>query len=464
MSLKCKVFLGLCLLLLTLGVAVVGLLFGYLWAGREVHAGYSAKILASGVFVAGRSPESVVTQELAIVPFLKYTVDREDQTVTAWISNRYRKTAVYRDGLGVALAHDGDVAALKGQARPELLPEEDAAALPWPQGNEPSGNPRPGGYDEVKLAAVVDGFFGPPKGFLRRHTRAIVVVYKDEIIAEQYAEGFDADQRFPAWSMTKSVTHALYGLAVHQGKLAIDDAVPFWQSEDDARSAITLDMLLRMSSGLDFSESYFNPYGEPTTMLFLEPGAGHYAATRPLKHVPDTVWAYTSATTNLLSLVLRHVYGDAAYYALPYQELFHRIGMNSAVIEADAAGTYVGSSFMHATARDYARFGMLYLHDGVWQGERILPEGWSAYARAPTPTAPDANYGAHWWLVGRSAREQATQEGWTVPEDVFFAAGYEGQFIVVIPSRELVLVQLSLDLLRVSPLPLIRSVLEAFDS
>jgi CubicO group peptidase (beta-lactamase class C family) len=447
-----------CVLFLIIPMAFVS---WYLWAGKEVFAAYSAKLLASGVFVAGRTPESIAAQELAPIPFLKYTVDQEGKTATAWTFDGYRKTAVYRDGLGVALAHDGDIEALRRQAQPGLVPDRsDSTQVPWPMGNGPSGKPRPTGIDKAKLAAVVNNLFHAPSRFLKRHTRAVVVVYDDEIIAERYADGFNANQRFSAWSMTKSIFHALYGIAVRQEKLSIHDPIPFWQEPGDSRAAITIDMLLRMSSGLDYSEFEFMPPPPLATMLFLRPGAGDYAAKLPLRHPPDTVWAYASAGTNILSLVLRQVYGDEAYYRLPYQELFSKIGMQSAIIEADASGTFVGSSFMYATARDFARFGLLYLHDGVWQGERILPKGWVEYARTPTPTAADEHYGANWWLISRSEREKANAEGWSFPEDVFFASGFEGQFIVVIPSRKLVIVQLNLDVLCYSPTALIRDILQ----
>ncbi|HOC71153.1 MAG TPA: serine hydrolase [Candidatus Hydrogenedentes bacterium] len=451
------------LLVVVLLLAPAVLAGGYLWAGREVFAAYAAKALASGVFVAGRTPESIAAQELAVLPCLKYEVDRENRSVTAWIFGSSRRTAVYREGLGAALAQDGDVEALQRQARPELvLDRESAAQQPWPMGDAPSGKPRPPGVDEAALAEAVDGLFGPPSRFLKRHTRAVIVVYDDEIVAERYAAGFEANQRFLGWSMTKSFLHALYGIAVRQGRLRVADTVPFWQGPGDPRAAVTLDMLLRMSSGLDYNEFDFLPPTALTTMIFLKPGAGDFAATLPLGHPPDTTWAYASPGTNILSKVLRHHYGDDAYYALPYQELFGKIGMRSAVLEADASGTFVGSSLMYATARDYARFGLLYQHDGVWQGERILPEGWVEYGRTPTPTAAGGHYGAHWWLISRGERKKAADAGHPLPEDIFFASGFEGQFIVVIPSRKLVIVRLSLDLKAGSPLNMIHAILAAF--
>jgi hypothetical protein len=154
-------------------------------------------------------------------------------------------------------------------------------------------------------------------------------------------------------------------------------------------------------------------------------------------------WSYSSGTTNIITYAIRHVIGDSNYLEFPRRALFDRLGMTSAVMETDAAGTFVGSSFMYATARDWARFGLLYLRDGVWAGERILPEGWVAYTRTPAPNAPDQQYGAHFWL--RIPEEfRCGGDRPPLPADAFHAIGYEGQFVTIIPSRELVLVRLGL--------------------
>lgn len=424
----------------------------FLWASADVGAAYGAKLMASAVFVAGRTPESVASEELGIVPFLKYEIDREAKTVTAWTLSRRKKTAVYREGLGVALAHDGDVGALRRQARPDLIPDlAHLAAQPWPEGDGPAAKPRPAGIDEARLPAAVDRMFDEPSRLRKRRTRAVLVVYDDVIVAEQYAPGFGPDQRLPSWSMAKSILHALYGIAVRQGKVDIHAPAPLWRDAQDPRSAVTVDMLLRMSSGLAFGEFDFLPPSDLTSMLFLAPDCARYAARMPLKYPADTVWAYASGSSNILSLILRQIYGDDAYYALPYRELFGRIGMRSAVVEADASGTYVFSSFLHATARDFARFGLLYMHDGVWRGERILPEGWCAYARSATPTAAHGQYGAHWWLPSSKERARAEARGVPLPGDTFHASGFEGQKIVVIPSRRLVIVRLGLAYFSVVP-------------
>ncbi|MFM1922075.1 MAG: hypothetical protein RLZZ303_3709 [Candidatus Hydrogenedentota bacterium] len=417
----------------------------FFWEAREVGAGYCAKLLATGVFVLGRTAESIREQELGFQPFLGYEVDHEEKTVTAWIFPSVKRTAVYREGLGVALALDGNVESLKQQGRPDLIPDlEHLKERPWPMGDAPSGRPLPTGQDQARLDAVVEGMFAEPNPWHKRNTRAVVVAYQGEIVAERYAPGFGPEQPLAAWSVTKSVLHALYGIAVRDGKLKVEDRapVPAWQGEGDPRSAITLDMLLRMSSGIDFTEVDFVPPAQLTEMLFTHPGAAEYFMTLPLAYPPDTHFAYGSGTSNLLSWVLRQAYGDDAYYALPYRELFSKIGMRDAIIEADASGTPVASSFLFATARDYVRFGLLYQNDGVWQGERILPEGWVEYAWKATPTAPKNNYGAHWWRPTLDDRAAALARGIALPEDTFNASGFEGQKIVVIPSLQVVIVRL----------------------
>ncbi len=457
---------GLVLFHLLLPILMVMIIFAlafacwFLYMAAGVGAAYGAKRIASEVFVAGRDAKSVVSQELAFLPLLKYSVDTDARMVTARVLGRRPKTAVYRDGLGVAIAHDGNIGALQQQGRPGLLRMENLHAdLPWPMGDAPSGNPHPSNIREKRLSAALDHMFDEPEGSRKHRTRAVVVVYKGEIIAERYADGFGPDQRFLGWSLAKGVVHALYGIAVHQGKLSTDDLAPFWQDEHDPRSAITIDMLMRMTSGLAWDEYSVLPLSDLVISLLLQPSAAAYAADLPLAYPTDTVWRYSSGATNMLSEVLRQVYGDDAYYRLPYEKLFAKLGMRNAVIEADAAGVYIGSSFLYATARDYARLGLLYARDGVWQDTRILPKGWVKYGRTPTLRK---SYGAHWWLPSVSARNDAEERGTPLPKDFFYGMGFEGQTLSIIPSRDLVVVRLGLAHFRsIQPFDYIYDILDA---
>jgi CubicO group peptidase (beta-lactamase class C family) len=197
-----------------------------------------------------------------------------------------------------------------------------------------------------------------------------------------------------------------------------------------------------MSSGLDFDEDSINPRGGVLFMLLRAPDVPAYAAMSPLAAAPGTRWRYSSATTNVITGAMRRVMGDA-FLAFPRRALFDPIGMHSAVLETDAHGNFIGSSFMWATARDWARLGQLYLDDGVWEGARILPAGWVTYSRTPAPAAPDRRYGAHFWLKIADAYRRASPS-FALSADVFHAVGHEGQFVTIVPSRRLVVVRLGL--------------------
>lgn len=187
-----------------------------------------------------------------------------------------------------------------------------------------------------------------------------------------------------------------------------------------------------MSSGLGFEENYAAP-SDATQMLFRKKGAGAYALLSKAANEPDKVWSYSSGTSNILQEIIRRQFATQKdYFAFPHQRLFHKIGMKSAVLEPDASGTFVGSSFMYATARDWAKFGQLYLQDGVWNGERLLPEGWVKYSATETSYS-DGKYAAHFWLDHQDK---------TFPQDAFMAVGFEGQYVTVVPSKNLVIVRL----------------------
>jgi CubicO group peptidase (beta-lactamase class C family) len=256
-----------------------------------------------------------------------------------------------------------------------------------------------------------------------------------ELVVEQYASELDAGSTLISWSMAKSITHALLGTLVRDDKLDIhqERLVPAWSEPGDPRSAITLDHMLRMVDGLDFVEDYIDSgTSDVIEMLFAsgkEDVAG-YTEARKLLCPPGSRWNYSSGTTNVISAIIGRAVGGGQPGMLEFmqRELFDRIGMRSATARFDAAGHFIGSSFVFATARDFARFGLLYLRDGCWDGARILPDGWVDYARTATAVS-GGEYGAHWWIsLDGSA--------------VFHCSGYRGQFIALDPERDLVVVRL----------------------
>ena len=237
------------------------------------------------------------------------------------------------------------------------------------------------------------------------------------------------------------------GILVKEGKLSLGERapVPEWNDPDDARHRITMNDMLQMSSGLWFEEHYSNTLANVNLMLWDRSDAAAYAASQPLYREPGSHWQYSSGTTNIIARIIRHVIGNQKeYFAFPRNALFNKIGMRSAVIEPDAAGNFIGSSLMFATARDWVRFGLLYLNDGVWEGERILPEGWVKYTTTPAPHAPEGKYGAHFWLNAGDPNNPSKRDFPKLPIDLFWASGYQNQSVVVIPSKKLVVVRLSM--------------------
>lgn len=430
-------------ILLSLGLISLGVTsyFGYtLWRILSIGTAYQAKQFCSGVFVSGRTTESIFNQDVLaeikglspleqlIVKSIQVKIDRPQQSVTASIFGWAKHQAMFRDGLGCTLIIASSPAELPSPVKSmSLAPQKlDERWLRSPADRE---TPE---INQKQLKVALDRIFQP-----QQQTRAVVIVYKGQIVAERYAPGFSAQMPLPGWSMTKSVINALVGILIKEGKLSLTDKnlMPQWKNKSDRRSQITLNSMLRMSSGLKFNETESNPLGDLIQMLFGRANAAVYAANQPLETTPDTKWQYSSGTTNIISLVIRKAIGnDADYLTFPRRALFDPLGMKSAVIELDASGTFVGSSFMYATARDWARFGLLYLQDGVWEGQRILPEGWVKYSRTPTELAPKKNYGAHFWLMNLTTPSGQSQ--------ILTAQGFQDQYIAIIPSHQLVIVHL----------------------
>jgi CubicO group peptidase (beta-lactamase class C family) len=309
------------------------------------------------------------------------------------------------------------------------------ASTPWPTQQWPDG-PMQSVRRDTFDALVGEAFAAKTTPTLGE-THALLVVQGGRITFERYGEGFDASSTHHSWSKAKSITQALIGLLVKDGKLDISQAadVPEWRN--DPRAAITLDQLLRMSSGLKFIEDYA-PGGGPSDVIAMLFGEGKddvaaYAASLPLEHAPGSYWSYASGTSNIVSRIASrtlNAYG-ADFERFMQARLFEPLGIRSAIPKFDPAGVFIGSSFCFMTARDFARFGLLYLRDGVWDGRRLLPEGWVDYARRPTfqqPGVESNRYGAHWWLDFGGPGS-------------FSANGYDGQFTIIMPDRDLIIVR-----------------------
>ncbi|MNX40053.1 6-aminohexanoate-dimer hydrolase [compost metagenome] len=400
----------------------------------DLISGFSSKSLASGHFIDNRSQEMVEKgdNDINLIDLADNKIDEDGKFASATVYGLKERKAIYREGLGVTLINDDfDV------TKPYLVPKRTKLNnnLPFPYGNnEPKDTVFDNiDYDKLNLA-VANAF--DKKGEVKKRTRSILVIYKDKIIAEKYDTGFNKDSKILGWSMTKSITSAMFGILEKQGKFNIYKPAPIPEWANDERKNITTNDLLHMNSGLEWEEDY-SKISDVTKMLFQAEDMTRVQLEKPALFKPNTHWNYSSGTSNLLSGILRKQFKThQEYLDFWYTHLIDKIGMNSMLIETDMAGNYVGSSYGWATTRDWAKFGLLYLHKGNWNGEQILNESWVKYTTIPTKTS-NGQYGAHFWLNASGRYKDA-------PRDLFSCNGFQGQMIFIIPSENLVIVRMGL--------------------
>ena len=307
--------------------------------------------------------------------------------------------------------------------------------MPFPYGNLEPKDTVFSNIDYKKLNVAVENAFDK-NGEKKKRTRSVIVIYKDKIIAEKYVDGFNKNSKILGWSMTKSITGTLFGILQKQGKIDITKPALIDEWKNDERAKITLNDLLHMNSGLEWEEKY-DKICDATKMLFQAEDMSKAQIDKPLVGKPNNTWNYSSGTTNLLSGILRKQFKThQEYLDFWYTDLLDKIGMNSAIVEVDMAGNFVGSSYGWATTRDWAKFGLLYLHKGNWNGEQIFAESWAKYVSTPTNTS-NGNYGAQFWL-------NAGGRFPNVPKDMFYASGFQGQMVAIFPSNDIVIVRMGL--------------------
>ena len=413
-------------------------------------SGFMAQRLCGEVFIAKRDPKAILAEDLSgpgyeLLRFFQPNVKRDEQAVTASAFGIGRQTSIFREGLGCTHLAGKSERELRDEAAGLFAPKPPLDPnAPWPEGERVDLQTRPESVDRAALEQATTAAFAGSGPAHPRNTRALVVVYQGRIVAERYAPPFDVSTPFLGWSMSKAALNALIGERVRDRKLAVAGSalLPEWQGSNDRRRDITLDQLLRMTSGLAFDETYSNNDSDVIQMLFVQGDMAGFATVKPLVHPPGSDWNYSSGTSLVLARLLRNSFAsERDYLRFPRERLFDPLGMRSAVIEPDAGGTFVASSFMHASARDWARLGLLFLQDGVWRGRRLLPEGWVAYTLTPAQPAPDARYGAHMWLKLPESQQLGEPP---MPEDSYYMLGHDQQVVAVVPSRDLVIVRLGL--------------------
>lgn len=415
-------------------IAVLVYLRVSIYPQLDLLSGFSAKSVASGHFIDNRSLETIQQgdNDIEKVNWATNQINDAEHFVATTVYGFKERKAIFREGLGATLINDDfDV------SKPYKVPKRSITNnnLPFPYGNLEPRDTVFSNIDYKKLNTAVENAFDK-KGEKNKRTRSVIVIYKDKIIAEKYVDGFNKDSKILGWSMTKSITGTLFGILQKQGKIDITKPAPIDEWKNDERAKITLNDLLHMNSGLEWEEKY-DKICDATKMLFTEEDMTKSQIDKPLVGKPNSIWNYSSGTTNLLSGILRKQFKThQEYLDFWYTNLLDKIGMNSAIIETDMAGNYVGSSYGWATTRDWAKFGLLYLHKGNWNGEQIFDESWAKYVSTPTNTS-NGNYGAQFWL-------NAGERFPNVPKDMYYASGFQGQMVAIFPSNDLVIVRMGL--------------------
>jgi CubicO group peptidase (beta-lactamase class C family) len=458
----------------------------------RIGANYSAKIVCSNVFLAGRDPDEVLRTDvqapgIALLRLMRISVDRQQHVIRAGLLGFIGDgLAVDRPNTGCAVVPDGNldfaihvnkIAAQTGAAAvsaapattaiaagpattapgaattaPRAAPTATSAATPplWPEANTVATTPA------LDRLLADDTLTGPGM-------RAVVVVDHGRIVAERYAAGFSAATPLLGWSMAKTVVAGLVGVLVKEGRLTLDQSAGWATPGGDGRERIRIADLLSMSSGLHFNEGY-GAVSDVTRMLYLEPDMSEFARAQPLAHPVGEFWSYSSGTANILSRIVQDA-GGRLGAGVAAEKIFKPLGMASAIIETDEDGTLVGSSYMYATARDWARYAQFLVQDGVWRGQEMLPRGYVAMMASPV-AASRGQYGHGLvWLWGSDAVTpgQNPDTAFGIPADTFWMEGHDGQSIAIMPSRQLAVVRLGLTpaLDHYQPQPLIKAVLEA---
>jgi CubicO group peptidase (beta-lactamase class C family) len=418
----------------------------YIPAGSPTELGLAgyAKVLCSAVFVSGRDPQEaarnsgyfLMPPELADKP--KWTIDREQKLVRMTLDGVTREAKFYGDQ--GCIIHQKDNPRIFFTPVPVKTQLPDALSQPWPMGDRVDNGALPSEIDRGKLDAAIEAAFADPAAL----TAGFIVLHKGRIIAERYMPGITRDTQLESWSMGKSITSTLLALLVQDGTYKIDQPAPvaLWQKPGDPRSAIRIADLLRMSSGLRFiatqDPDYTPDKGYPDH-FYIYTGAVdafEYSINKPLQFPVNSEGRYRNCDPLTVGLLVKQAVAKRGeeYLTWPQRALFDRIGIRRQVLETDPYGNFLLTGYDYGTPRNWARLGQLYLQDGVWEGKRILPEGWTKFVSTPAPAWKQPVYGGLFWINGDG--------GWNIPKDAYFMAGAGGQNTFIIPSHQLVVVRM----------------------
>ncbi|MCK5137511.1 MAG: serine hydrolase [Bacteroidales bacterium] len=443
-------------LLWVLLVALLLFVTWYAWPRLPIITAFASKGMCSSVFLADKDPERVMAEDLSFFPIslAKSNIDYEEKSVTSTVLGLAKRKAVYREGLGAVIVLESPEEELKAVSFMIPDPGYSQDTILWPMGDllPPS---LPEGMDYEKLGNIIEDAFDTVGVEPFKKTLGVAVVYDNTLVGEKYLDGYDAFTKFHGWSMTKSIAGALIGTLVMDGMMDIKAPVDIPEWAGDKRKDITLENILHMSSGLDWVENYFT-ISEATLMLMQSDDMYSSVISSEAAYDPGSYWNYSSGDANLLSgLIRKTINNDDEYHRYPYTQLLHRTGMLNTVVETDASGLFVASSYSYGTTRDWARFGLLFLNNGVFAGDTILNPEWVEYMRTEAPQS-EGMYSATFWLKEPDPLNELKD----APGDIYFADGFLGQRIYIIPSSKLVVVRMGYSLKNFSVNDFIRDIIE----
>ncbi|WP_152286031.1 serine hydrolase domain-containing protein [Flavicella marina] len=425
--------------ILSIVIILIGFVIYTQYPKLNIIAGYAAKNMSSNVFIANRAFDHVhnTDNKVPSIKLAKTEVNNSTKITTSSVFGILSRKAFFREGQGSVVIDDTfDI------HQEFLIPKrtKNPSTLPYPYGSAEPIDTVFSNINYTRFETAIDSAFIENNQEFLKNTRAVLVLYRGHLIAEKYGEGFDKDTEFLGWSMAKSLLATVIGVLEHKKGFDIHAPVsnflPLDDWKKDKRSEITTHHLLKMISGLAWEEDY-TKISDVTKMLFLERDMTLSQTKKELEFDPGNHFNYSSGTTNVLSGILRSQFDShQEYLDFPYVELIDKIGMNSMLFETDMEGNYVGSSYAWATARDWAKLGQLYLNNGNWNGTQIFNEKWAAYTAEPTKASAN-EYGAQFWTNSDGFLPDA-------PKDMYYADGYHGQRIFIIPSKDLVIVRTGL--------------------
>ncbi|MDT0607547.1 serine hydrolase domain-containing protein [Croceitalea rosinachiae] len=413
-------------------ILIIAILVYFNYSKLNIISGYASKYMASSINIGGHSSTYIIENDLAM-PLIELTdteFDTQERTAKASVYGLMTRKAVDRGGLGSVLVNND-----YSEGEQYLQPRRNFKKIdkPYPYGHLPKKDTV---FENVDYDLLQKAVTLPFSNEAIQKTRTLLVLYKGHLLHESYIDGFDKNTPILGWSMSKSVLATCFGVLQKKGRLKVDWPAPIAEWKDDERRNITLNHLLRMQSGLEWNEDY-GGISDVTKMLFLDSDMTKAQLDKMAIAKPTEIWNYSSGTTNLLSGILRQQFrSHQEYLNFPYKSFIDKIGAHSMLIEADLKGNYVGSSYTWATTRDWARIGQLYLDNGKWNDEQLFDAEWIDYITTVTDLS-NGTYGAHFWLNAEGKFPD-------VPKDLYSMNGFQGQYVFIIPSKDLVVVRTGL--------------------